>query len=69
MMAVAKDEKIRKPLDDKIAEEWRVVKAKKNLAAMRSFVDMFDVPLVVGREARLHLAETILERDDTGCVP
>ena len=40
------------------------MKAKKNLDAMRTFVDMFDVPLAVGREARLHLAETIVERDD-----
>ena len=30
---------------------------------------MFDVPFKVGREARIRLAETIMERNDRGCVP
>ncbi len=56
--------KQRAPLEAKIAEEWQAVKAKKDLDAMRSFVGMFDVPFTVGREARIHLADTIIERND-----
>ena len=44
MMLNAPDEK-RKPLETQIAEEWKLVKAKKDLDAMRTFVDMFDVPV------------------------
>jgi outer membrane protein assembly factor BamB len=54
----------REPLEAKIAEEWKVVEAKKDLDAIRTFVSMFDVPFKVGREARLHLAESIMARND-----
>jgi outer membrane protein assembly factor BamB/tetratricopeptide (TPR) repeat protein len=54
------------PLEAKIAEEWKGVLAKKDLGAIRSFVGMFDVPFEVGREARLHLAEAIIEQNDKG---
>lgn len=63
MMAKATAEQ-REPLERKIAEEWKAVEAKKDLDAIRSFVSMFDVPFAVGREARLQLAETIIERND-----
>jgi len=52
------------PLENKIAEEWKQVKAKKDINAIRTFVDMFDVPFAVGRESRLHLAQTIIELND-----
>ena len=52
------------PLENKIAEKWKLVMATKDLDAIRTFVDMFDVPFAVGREARLHLAETIVDRND-----
>jgi outer membrane protein assembly factor BamB/tetratricopeptide (TPR) repeat protein len=52
------------PLEAKITEEWQQVVAKKDLDAIRSFVGMFDVPFEVGRLARLHLAEAIIERND-----
>jgi outer membrane protein assembly factor BamB/tetratricopeptide (TPR) repeat protein len=54
----------RAPLEAKIADEWKQVIAKKDLDAIRSFVGMFDVPFEVGRQARLHLAETIIDRND-----
>lgn len=51
----------RRPLEQKIEEEWQVVKTKNNVEAVRAFVGMFDVPFAVGREARLQLAEAIME--------
>src|SRR5262249_14425593 len=42
----------RVPLEAKIAEEWQAALAKKNPDIIRSFVDMFDTPFKVGREAR-----------------
>ncbi len=63
MMGAARDEK-KAPLERKIAEEWKTVKAQKDVDAIRAFVGMFDVPVGVGREARLHLAENIIERED-----
>jgi len=52
------------PLEDKIAEEWKIVDAKKNVDEIRSFVGMFDVPFRVGREARVRLAESIMEGNE-----
>ncbi|MSQ93449.1 MAG: hypothetical protein EXR98_02710 [Gemmataceae bacterium] len=54
----------REPLEAKIAEEWKIVEAKKDLDAIRSFAGMFDTPFKVGREARVQLAETIMERNE-----
>ena len=56
----------REPLERKIAEEWQVVQAKKDIDAIRSFVGMFDVNFAVGREARLKLADTIMDAGDRG---
>ncbi len=56
----------RAPLEAKIAEEWKAVEAKNDIDAIRAFVGMFDVPFAVGREARLKLAETIVNRNDHG---
>jgi outer membrane protein assembly factor BamB/tetratricopeptide (TPR) repeat protein len=54
----------RAPLEAKIAEEWKTVEAKRDIDAIRTFVGMFDVAFAVGREARLKLAEAILEKND-----
>ncbi len=54
----------KEPLEAKIAEEWKIVEAKKDIDAFRSFVGMFDIPVKVGREARIRLAETIMERNE-----
>jgi outer membrane protein assembly factor BamB len=50
----------RTALDKKIGEEWQAVKEKNDLAAIRQFTGMFDVPVAVGREARLELANVII---------
>src|SRR6185295_2479251 len=36
----------------------------KNIDEIRSFVGMFDVPVRVGREARIRLAEQIMDRNE-----
>jgi tetratricopeptide (TPR) repeat protein len=54
----------REPLEDKIAEEWKVVQSKNDIEAIRTFVGMFDVPFKVGREARLRLADAIMNAKD-----
>ena len=54
----------KEPLEAKIAEEWKIVAAKKDIDSFRSFVGMFDIPVKVGREARIRLAETIMERNE-----
>lgn len=56
----------REPLEQRIRQEWKVVEAKKDVDAIRGFVDMFDVPFAVGREARLHLAANLIAKGDKG---
>lgn len=56
----------RAPLEAKIAEEWKLVQAKNDVEAIRAFVGMFDAAFAVGREARLRLADVIMERNDRG---
>ena len=56
----------RAPLDREIAQQWKAVEAKKDPDALRAFVGMFDVAFDVGREARLRLAEAIIDRNDRG---
>jgi outer membrane protein assembly factor BamB len=63
MLAKAAPEQ-RRPLEAKIAEEWKAVEAKNDLEAVRSFVGMFDVPFRIGREARLKLADLVIEKRD-----
>lgn len=54
----------REPLEVKIADEWKAVEAKKDVEQYRSFVGMFDVPFRVGREARIRLAESLMDGSD-----
>ncbi|MBI3823680.1 MAG: PQQ-binding-like beta-propeller repeat protein [Planctomycetes bacterium] len=54
----------KEPLEATIAAEWKEVEAQKNPDAIRSFVGMFDIPVRVGREARVRLAEAIMERNE-----
>ncbi|MFO0969658.1 MAG: PQQ-binding-like beta-propeller repeat protein [Gemmataceae bacterium] len=65
MMAKATPEQ-REPLNRKIADEWKIVEAKKDVGEIRYFVSMFDVPFNVGRDARLRLAESIIAKGDKG---
>lgn len=63
MMARATPEQ-REPLERKIAEEWQAVEVKNDPDAIRSFVGMFDVPFRVGRQARVRLAEVLMDRNE-----
>jgi outer membrane protein assembly factor BamB len=53
-----------KPLEEKIDQEWKVVEAKGDVDAIRSFVGIFDVPFPVGRESRLRLADALIEKGE-----
>jgi outer membrane protein assembly factor BamB len=52
----------RAALESKIADEWNAVKKNDDPIAIRQFTGMFDVPFAVGREARLELANVIIEK-------
>lgn len=52
------------PLETKIAQDWEKVNASNDIDTIRSFVGMFDTPFKVGREARVRLAETIMDRNN-----
>jgi outer membrane protein assembly factor BamB len=52
----------KKALEDKIAEEWLSVKNKGEIDGIRQFTAMFDVPFAVGREARLEMANVIMQK-------
>jgi outer membrane protein assembly factor BamB len=53
----------RKPLEDKIAEKWQAVKDTKNTEKLRDFVRVFGSLFTVGKEARLELAERLIQED------
>jgi outer membrane protein assembly factor BamB len=63
MMANAAKSK-REPLEEEIAKQWQGIESKNDLEAIRRFVNTFDVPFKVGRQARLRLADTLMERND-----
>jgi outer membrane protein assembly factor BamB len=54
----------RKPLENKIAKEWNAIQSKNDMDAIRRFVNTFDVAFPVGRQARLRLADVIMEKHD-----
>jgi outer membrane protein assembly factor BamB len=60
MMAKATPEQ-RRPLEDKIAADWKTVEASGDLTAVRRFVDLFGSLFQSGREARLVLAERLMK--------
>jgi outer membrane protein assembly factor BamB/tetratricopeptide (TPR) repeat protein len=53
----------RKPLEEKIAEEWRAVQNSSDLEKLRQFVRVFGSLFSVGKEARLRLAERLIEEN------
>src|SRR5262249_30663828 len=63
MMTNAEAEK-RQPLEELIAKEWKGIQSKNDVDAIRKFVSRFDVPFQVGREARLKLADLLMEKND-----
>jgi outer membrane protein assembly factor BamB len=54
----------RKPLEAKIAAEWQAVKATNDPAAIRRFVVVFGALFQAGKEARLFLAERLMQDDN-----
>jgi outer membrane protein assembly factor BamB len=56
--------KQRAPLEAKIAKEWQAIQSKNDLDAIRRFVSTFDVAFAVGRQARLALADAVMEKND-----
>jgi outer membrane protein assembly factor BamB len=53
----------RKPLEDRIAEQWRSIRATNDTAALRQFVAVFGSLFTVGKEARLYLAERLIQEN------
>jgi outer membrane protein assembly factor BamB/tetratricopeptide (TPR) repeat protein len=53
----------RKPLEREISEQWEKVRSGKDLEALRRFVQLFGSLFTVGKEARLHLAERLMEKE------
>jgi outer membrane protein assembly factor BamB/tetratricopeptide (TPR) repeat protein len=53
----------RKPLEDKIAEKWQTVQDTKDTQKLRDFVRVFGSLFTVGKEARLKLAERLIQED------
>jgi outer membrane protein assembly factor BamB len=64
MFEKAKKADQRAALEGAIAKEWLAVKKKNDMDAIRQFTGMFDVPFTVGREARLELADLIIQKKD-----
>jgi outer membrane protein assembly factor BamB/tetratricopeptide (TPR) repeat protein len=52
----------RKPIEDKIAEQWRSLQGSSNTEGLRHFVALFG-SLSVGKEARLQLADRLIEEN------
>src|SRR5439155_24956629 len=62
MVAKANPEQ-RKLLEEKIASEWRSLQSSSDLDKFRSFVRVFGSLFAVGKEARLRLAERLIEEN------
>jgi tetratricopeptide (TPR) repeat protein len=55
----------KEPLDKLIAERWEDTLKKSETSSLRQFVAMFGSQFAVGREARLQLAERLMEESGT----
>jgi outer membrane protein assembly factor BamB len=53
----------RKPLEEKIADQWAKVREGKDTQELRRFVDLFGSLFTAGKEARLQLAEKLIEEN------
>jgi outer membrane protein assembly factor BamB len=54
-----------KPLEEEIGRRWQAVLVSKDLKEERQFVAAYGELFAIGREARLHLAERLLEANAT----
>ncbi|MBY0521794.1 MAG: PQQ-binding-like beta-propeller repeat protein [Gemmataceae bacterium] len=59
MMAVATPEQ-RRPLEEKITEQWQTIKDTNDIDALRRFVSLFGNAFKVGKQAKLRLAERLM---------
>ena len=50
----------KKPLEERIAEQWKLVQAANDVAKIRSFVKLFGSSFEAGKQARLQLAEMLV---------
>jgi outer membrane protein assembly factor BamB/tetratricopeptide (TPR) repeat protein len=55
----------RKPLEEKLARRWQEVKAANDPEELRKFVAVFGSLFAVGKEARLALAERLIDNTDS----
>jgi len=62
MVARAAPEK-RKPLEDKIASEWKAIENSSDTEKLRQFVRVFGSLFAIGKEARLRLAERLIDEN------
>jgi outer membrane protein assembly factor BamB len=62
MVAKATPEQ-RQPLESKIREQWQTVRETQNTEGLRHFVALFGSLFTVGKEARLHLAERLMDEN------
>ena len=62
-MVAGASEAERKPLEARIAARWKEIRAKNDPEELRKFVGMFGSLFTVGQEARLQLAEQLLNDD------
>jgi len=60
MMRAAKDDTIRKPLEEKVAKEWEAVRGANDIVQLESFVKTFGPYFASGREAQFLLAERLM---------
>ncbi len=54
----------RQPLEDRIAASWKEIQSASDLEKLRNFVNVFGSLFKVGKEARLQLAERLMEESD-----
>jgi tetratricopeptide (TPR) repeat protein len=59
MMATATPEQ-RKPLDEKIAAQWKALENSDDVDALENFVGVFGTAFEVGKQAKLRLAEKLM---------
>jgi len=56
----------RKPLEEKLNSEWAQVRDSNDAAALGRFAELFSPGVSVGRQARLKLAELLIEKSGPG---
>jgi len=63
-MVLNASEEDRKPLEEKIRQKWSELQKSNDLNELRKFVGVFGSLFAVGKEARLQLAERLMEDSD-----